>query len=49
MIQDATETQLQETRDNWSLRASEWNQQADHMARLAKGLNLAYPVYTHTH
>jgi ubiquinone/menaquinone biosynthesis C-methylase UbiE len=31
--------QQQETRDNWSLRAGEWNQQADHMARLAKGLN----------
>ncbi len=31
--------QQQETRDNWSLRAGEWNQQADHMAKLAKGLN----------
>ena len=29
----------QETRDNWSSRAAEWIQQADHMAKLTKGLN----------
>ncbi len=39
MTQNEAARQQQETRDNWSLRAGEWNQQADHMARLAKGLN----------
>ena len=31
--------QQQETRDNWVLRADAWYQQADHMAKLSKGLN----------
>lgn len=31
--------QQQETRDNWTLRAGQWNEQADHLAKLARGLN----------
>jgi len=36
---DAARQQQDETRDNWVLRAGAWNEQADHLARLAGGLN----------
>jgi SAM-dependent methyltransferase len=35
----AARQQQDETRDNWVLRAGAWNEQADHLARLAGGLN----------
>lgn len=31
--------QRDETRENWALRAGQWNEQADHLAKLAHGLN----------
>ena len=34
-----TAKQQQETRENWALRAGQWNAQADHLAKLARGLN----------
>ncbi len=39
MSQDDAARQRDETRDNWVLRAGAWNEQADHLARLARGLN----------
>jgi SAM-dependent methyltransferase len=36
---DEAARQQQETRDNWVLRSTAWNEQADHLARLARGLN----------
>ncbi|MDP6691190.1 MAG: class I SAM-dependent methyltransferase, partial [Alphaproteobacteria bacterium] len=39
MSQDEAARQQQETRDNWVLRSTAWNEQADHLARLARGLN----------
>ncbi|MBT7286237.1 MAG: class I SAM-dependent methyltransferase [Rhodospirillaceae bacterium] len=34
-----TAKQQQETRENWALRAGQWNAQADHLAKLDRGLN----------
>ncbi|MFP6748666.1 MAG: methyltransferase domain-containing protein [Alphaproteobacteria bacterium] len=41
MNQDETarRQQQQETRENWALRAGQWVEQADHLAKLAHGLN----------
>ena len=39
MSQSEAARQQQETRQNWILRAGAWNEQADHLARLARGLN----------
>ncbi|MDP6873951.1 MAG: class I SAM-dependent methyltransferase [Alphaproteobacteria bacterium] len=39
MNSDEAARQQQETRDNWVLRSTAWNEQADHLARLARGLN----------
>jgi len=39
MSMDEATRQRDETRENWALRASQWNEQADHLAKLAYGLN----------
>jgi SAM-dependent methyltransferase len=35
----ARRQQQRETRENWALRAEQWKEQADHLAKLAHGLN----------
>ncbi|MBT5193673.1 MAG: methyltransferase domain-containing protein [Rhodospirillaceae bacterium] len=39
MSGDEAARQQRETRENWALRAGQWQEQADHLARLAHGLN----------
>ncbi len=39
MSQDEGARQQRETQQNWVLRSTAWNEQADHLARLARGLN----------
>ncbi len=39
MSMDEATRQRDETRENWALRAGQWNEQADHLAKLAHGLN----------
>lgn len=39
MSMDEATRQRDETRENWALRAGQWNEQADQLAKLAHGLN----------
>ncbi len=39
MSQEESARQQQETKENWVQRAGQWNEQADHLAKLAHGLN----------